>query len=228
MINKKIFTAVLLVLVVSFSAYADNSGWILIKDKDGITVKKREVKGSQYKEYLTEAVIDAPLEVVFEVESDSSSFSNWFSDCERQDAIKYIDENNKIVYQLIHVVWPFDNRDFVANVNYNNDLKSGVTVLTVKSMDRQESIKWVPEQKGTVRISRLDSVFTGRRLSPGRTQLEVYGFADPVIFLPSWAIEAVAANGPYNTIVNLRKEVKKTVYWDRAAKKHNRNFNQEK
>ena len=43
------------------------------------------------------------------------------ADCERQDVLGFIDENSKIVYHLIYIIWPFDNRDFVATVKYSNE-----------------------------------------------------------------------------------------------------------
>lgn len=85
--KKRIPVIFILLVFIAAPLIADGGQWEQIKDEKGITVKMRSVPGSRYKEYLTEAVINAPLEVVFEVQRDSSSYSYWFEDCIRQETL---------------------------------------------------------------------------------------------------------------------------------------------
>jgi hypothetical protein len=62
------------------------------------------------------------------------------------------------------------------------------------------------------------------RIAPGKTKMLYQAHADPGLAVPPWLLNLFGVFHPYKSLVGMKKEVKKEVYYKRAEKRHNRKF----
>ncbi len=205
-----------------------NEEWEMVIDEDGITIENREVEGFKMKQLKGKCVLDAPIEVVFEVMDDSSQYHLWFGDCIEQIVVKRMNEYNKFAYHVVNVPWPLGDRDAIAKVSIKADWKKGKIVQRVDSVRQPEDSKFgmdkVTEEKGRVRMPVMDGIFTYSRIAPDKTEFEYIAIADPGIALPGWLLNIFSTKQPHDTLKNIKEEIKKPVYYERASKKHGKKF----
>ena len=75
-----------------------------------------------------------------------------------------------------------------------------------------------------LRMPVMDGVFTWERMENGKTRFEYIAIADPGIALPAWILNAFSVSQPYNTLYNIKTEVKEPIYYERASKRHKKEF----
>lgn len=220
--------AVIIVLIMMIEPACAADGWKEISNKKGIIIYARDVEDSPMKEFKSESVIAAPIEVVFEVIKDPASYPNWFGDCIDRKIIAAMDENHGIIYQVVDLPYPFSDRDAVATSTFDTDFKQGTIVVTVESIDAPEAAKYgmdgVTTAENRVRMPKMNASITLLRLSPKSTKMIYQGHADPGVAIPGWVLNLFATAHPYKTHRGIQKEVKKDIYYQRAEKNYNKKF----
>lgn len=221
-----LFVAVFLALALPLSAGED--GWKTVINRDGITVENRAVEGFRMKQLRARAVIDAPVEVVYEVLDTADKFNEWFGDCVLQKTVKRISKYEKISYHVVDTPWPLRDRDFIARVTTKPDWKGGKVVSRIDSIGPPEDSGWgmddLTKKEGRVRMRVMHGVFILRRMDPGRTDFTYMAIGDPGIALPAWMLNLFSTRQPFETIKKLKKQVMKKIYWEKAEKRHGRIF----
>lgn len=224
---KSAFIVISFILIANI-LFSGESSWELVKDKDGITIENRTIEGFKMKQLRAVCTLDAPIEVVYEVMDDSSNYYNWFGDCILQKEIKRINKNEKICYHVVDVPWPLSDRDAVARVTTKPDWKKGTVVFRVDSIrqpkDSEYGMDCTTEKEDRVRMPVMDGVFTFSRISPDKTKFVYVAIADPGIALPGWILNMFSTTQPFNTLSNLKKEIKKPAFYDKASKRHGKEF----
>jgi uncharacterized protein YndB with AHSA1/START domain len=202
--------------------------WEVVENENGCKVENRVFPGSVMKEFRAETIIDAPLEVVFEVQMDSNGMSQWFGDCVEQKVLKRLSQNKKMIYHVVHAPWPVQDRDAIAVVETTPDWERGKVVQEVRSIrppaDREYGMDETTEKNNRVRMPKMDATFTLTRISPERTKYSYWAHAEPGIALPASMLNMYAKKQPYKTLINIKEQVKKPIYWQRANSAHKKEF----
>ena len=208
------------IFCVSISPVVGGGKWVIAKRGSGITVYNRPVAGSPMKELKATGIINAPLEVVWEVLYDNSRWKIWFADCIEQRVIKKTSAMQKVVYHVVDVPWPIKDRDTVALVNYTKDFAKGIVVVRVRSIPALEAKKYnmegVTSKNKRIRMPKMFSNFTAKRLGPSKKRFTYHAHAEPGVALPAWILNLFAKSQPYKTLKNLNKEAGKELYKKRA------------
>lgn len=227
----KAIKKIILFLMISMpvlSLSAGENGWELITDDKGITIENRAIEGFKMKQLRARTVVDAPIEVIYEVMDTPEMYDEWFGDCVLQKDIKRISEYEKICYHVMDVPWPLSDRDAIARVTTKADWQGGKVIYRVDSIRQPEDSKWgmdsVTEEEDRVRMPVMDGVFIFSRITPGKSDFTYIAIADPGIPLPGWILNVFSTKQPFDTLVNLKKQVKKPIYWEKAARRHGKEF----
>jgi len=230
--------ALFVLLVGSFLAFPLLAGenepqWRIVSDTDGIIIENRMLENSRLKQLRARCEIAAPVEVIYEVMDDADSFHEWFGDCLLQKNITRINEYEKICYHVVDMPWPFKDRDSVSSVVTRADWDKKEVETHIQSIrEIDEAAVWgmnpETEKNDRVRISVMDAVFTYQRLSPNRSMFTYVVMVDPDISLPAWLLNALSVNQPRTTLENLRRQVKKEIYWEMAGARHGKAFSPDK
>jgi hypothetical protein len=216
---------------VTFPLGAEDQGagkWEVVSSKNNITIENRTLKGFEMKQLRGQCEIDAPIEVIYEVLDNAERHNEWIGDCVLQKDVKRISEYEKISYLVIAVPWPLRDRDTVERVTTKADWNKGEVEYRVDSIRSPEDSKWgmdpVTKENGRVRMPVMEGVYTFSRITPDKSKFTYVAIAEPGIPLPGWVLNIFSTSQPYKTLDNLRKQVKKQIYWEMASKRHNKTF----
>lgn len=185
------------------SASAD---WELKKDKDGIQVFTREVADSRYREFKGTIVINSTLASVLGVLDHTESCPNWLHRCIEGKLIEQTSFNQRIIYQATDLPFPAASRDsvFVARTTY--DAKSNQVQIHLQSAPGKHPLT------NHVRIIKSSGSYTLEQLADDRVRVIWRQHIDPAGRLPSFVVNALVTDIPFESLANLRELVKKPIY----------------
>ena len=98
----------------SARADASTGPWERVSDKDGIVVERRVVDGSNLKEFVGRAVVEAPIGHVLAIVRDASRRCEWMPSCGGSYVLEE-DVENRVQYSYYRTKapWPVSDRDSV-------------------------------------------------------------------------------------------------------------------
>ena len=217
------FLTIICVFFIPLAVYAD-SGWNIINDTQGIHVYNRDVTGSEIKEFKAEAVIDAPMEVIFEVMSDAPAETQWMDNCIESRMLKTIKEFTytsdsfyvkNLVYHAVGAPFPVNKRDFILETEMKGDKKTRSITVNFHAV----TDSGIPAKKDYVRMTDLKGSWTFVYIDSTHTKAVYQVKQNPGGNLSSYIINYVNKEIPFKTIIGLRKIVKNEIYIHAAKQK---------
>jgi len=199
---------VLFLLITGTVASAEE--WKVVRAEQGIVVSIRKVEGSPIAE--TRAVMTlkgVSLSTALALISDVSYQHVWIDSLDESRMLAEINPTERIIYTLSKAPWPVADRDAVVRSKFTFDREKGV--VRVESHAEPD---YIPENKGVVRIRKVDSSWTITRLSPEEIEVRYQVHSEPGGSLPAWMVNNIIYNQPYMTLLNMRGQVKLASYRD--------------
>lgn len=200
---------------VSPIAQAEKPGWQEIERKGGISVSEKEQPGRQLPDYRGQGHVRGSLLQVLAVVLDDGRSKEWAKDVAEARVLRTVDDKTEIVYSRSDQMWPVRDRDLV--------MKRTVEVVKPGEEYRVKLV-CVPSEKAevpkVVRIKQCETVFLLRKVDDATTFVELFMRVDPGGNHPEWAVRNASKAVPYDTLVGLRNQVKKTAgqYGEMGAK----------
>ena len=185
----------------AFATTQDN--WEKIDDDQGIQVFRKPMPGSDIVAFKGTGLVDASLEKIFWVLCDAEHEEQWVEMLIENYILEEMTPFDRVQYQNFDLPWPLSDRDFVYRAVATMD-KQGRLHLLLNSVGHPKT----PATKGV----RADIMQSGFILTPrpdGKTFVEVSIFSDPKGILPTWVINLVQESWPMETMIGIRKQVKK-------------------
>lgn len=202
---RSVFTLLFLQLFISSHITSDRSkGWNLRKNENGIAVYTRYASNSDIKEIWVVDTVKTTLSAVVAVLLDTKNYSNWVYRCRICKTLKIINDKEQYDYELTSVPWPFEDRDVITDSKISQD--SVTKVVTVNSKGAPD---YIPDSTGVVRIKNFHSIYTLTKLTDGRIKVDYALYGDPGGNIPAWLINANIVVGPYNSTLEMNKQLAK-------------------
>ncbi len=189
---------IFIILAAVFLLGMTSDNWNLEFTKKGISVYTKPVPGSPLKAFKAEAEIEAPIEIINSILSDSNGRVNWMPD----SIISYdlINDNNTYIVSYNETeVFVVNNRDVIIETRITKN--ADCIVHKYSALDRPDL---VPEFKGRVRITDMSGSWT---LTPAGSFTHVVFIvkANPGGIIPLWLANMASKDIPYKTILGLRR-----------------------
>jgi len=193
-------------LQLSFRSYKDG-GWKLVKNKDGIKAYTREVKNSDVKKVKVVTNVNASLSALSCLLKDIKHHESWMYNCIDSKILKTINETEYLFYTLSSAPWPINKRDIITHtiIKQDKNTKKVSIIATGKP-------NYLKEKDGVIRIKSLNSRWEFFPKENNTVDVTFYLQIDLGGTVPAWAINLAVAEGPFQTVHNLIKEVKKDKY----------------
>ncbi|MGA4633679.1 START domain-containing protein [Pseudomonas solani] len=182
------------------TAHAED--WKLAKDEDGIKVYLSEVAGSKYKAYRGVATLKTDVATLRKLQEDVSGSCAWIHECEQQKLLKS-EGADSWTYTRFNTPWPVTPRDSVIHANTTEGADGSLT-RTLKGEP-----KYVPEEKGFVRVAAVDGVWKFVPKGPGEVEVTYQVHTEPGGSVPSWLANSFVVDAPFNTLSHLRERAEK-------------------
>lgn len=196
--SKKSIIIFVLCVLFFFSASYIIAEWKLRKNNHGIKVYTRDFSETAIKEFKAVSTVNASLEILSGIISELEKYPSWLENCASIDILE--DRGTeKICYMVSEAPWPFEDRDavYALNVTYNTPKLYGIELNAIPD--------YIEEKEGMVRIKESQGSWRLQYISSFETKVTYRFFADPEGDIPPWILNLFIVDGPFKTIINLKK-----------------------
>jgi hypothetical protein len=121
--------------------------------------------------------------------------------------IRRIDASSAYVYTVSNAPWPVSDRDAVVKTTIIRDPTSRAVQIRSHAVP-----KLIPEEKGHIRVQMVDSRWDLTPLPDNRVEVSYFVHSDPGGQIPTWLINSMVIDQPFNTLRNLRDILKELPY----------------
>jgi hypothetical protein len=175
--------------------------WELAKDKNGIKVYTRKKDGYTFKEFKATTTFKTTKDKMEAEFLNIKGMSLWYDMIEKVELIKKI-SNNEAIYKLyFDFPSPTTDRYAVVKASLTKDVKTGDILVNSK----YHAIKHNPEPD-RIQVTNIESKWVIKG-SDFALNIEHSGHLDPAGNIPLWMFNSGLSDGPYRTIMNLKKRV---------------------
>lgn len=193
---KFVSLSVALVLLAS-TAQADE--WALARDKSDIRVYTKPVAGSELNAVRGVTTVESNLGKLVTLIRDPSLRPRWDSFCGDSYLFEQVSPAEELVYLHSKMPWPVSDRDMVNRVTWQQDPESLVVIMhSVATRDL------LPPIKGRVRITQAVNDWQLTPLAGGLVEISTTAHLDPAGPLPSWLINSLSIESPYDVLKRLK------------------------
>lgn len=189
------------------SIVTPRQNWEVSKQKHGITVYTRETKESSIKEFRAVTKVKASLKSLTALINDPKAGTSLYFQCSKVKALKQKGPTTSYIYSVMDMPWPLSDRDFIAYRTLTQNKKNNAVTLKFKGIPN-----YMPSKPGMVRMAKLKGYW---RLTPGKkgfVNVVYQSIAEPGGSVPDWVVNMFIVDGPYKTLLNLKKLVKQAQY----------------
>lgn len=172
--------------------------WRLVKDESGIQVYLSDVPGSKYQAYRGVTTLKADMPTLLALQEDVSGSCAWIHECRTQKLLKH-EGDKSWTYSQFNTPWPVTPRDSVLEVTTRRGSDGSVT------RDLHGVADYVPEEKGFVRVSKVEGHWVLTPKGPGEVEVVYQVHTEPGGSVPSWLANSFVVDAPFNTLEALRK-----------------------
>ncbi|MDY6935936.1 MAG: hypothetical protein SVZ03_17170 [Spirochaetota bacterium] len=194
-------------LIIFYSISLAGNDWELAKSKDGINVYTKDVDGSNIKECLAIAYIDAPVEVVAEVLIDIPAYIYWMPKCKDSGYDHKDDDYNLVFYTITNLPWPVSDRLAVFEVKSAIDFDNGTYIHYFNPTNESK----VTFKKKYVRMELLGH-WDYKRVDPNRTFFSYQSKVNIRGHLPATIINLFFKNSLIDMMKGMQRMVRKEKY----------------
>lgn len=199
----------LMLLVTSCNTFAsDKVEWKLAKDKNGIEVYNRSIEGSEFKEFRSEADIDANLSAIIALFNDTSVGTEWVENIDSMEELKHFSGAHTITKTFTKAPWPVKDREAIVESRISQDKDSLVVIIQQHGLP-----DYTPnENQHVIRVPQLEAQWILTPIDKDRTHLSYRVLTNPGGEIPAWLVNLVSVSQPYHTLLGLMKMVKNEQY----------------
>ena len=180
--------------------------WKVEKREAGIEVSVQEVPNRGLPIFRGIGLVQAPIEDVLPVLSDTPRRVEWVHACTASKILAQVTPHSRIVYNRTASPWPVSDRDMVVRTEVKIDPKGKEVWIPFKEAPEFGH----PEQDGVVRVPRIRGHYRIRAVSETQTEVTYQVDADPGGMLPQWLARMASVDLPLKTLMGLRRQVAKT------------------
>ena len=113
---------------------AQEKGWKLHSEKDGVQVFTQPVSNSAFKAVKAVGVVEASLSRIAYVLMDVKTTKEWVYGTKVCTLLKQMTPSDLIYYSEVDLPWPASNRDFIIRITLTQDPKTRVMTIIAENM----------------------------------------------------------------------------------------------
>jgi hypothetical protein len=190
----------------AYSFEAPKFDWKIASQKYGVTIYKAEKdKKSGIIPIKFQTDLNYPPSRLLAILADSKRKVEWIPKLKSAKTVKLLSETKRIEHTIYNSPWPFDNREFLIQIDSYVDLKNREIISELHSISLPEVAVHKNNVRGTTYYGRV--VVRGRE--PGKTYLEMTLLADFKGNIPTWIVNIVQRAWPKNMVKNIKRQLAK-------------------
>ena len=207
MSHKNLFISSCIIILSLSCSSIFAQAWQKKVDKNDVVVYLRDVEGSNFKEFKGETVVKSSLNALVALINDHEAMPDWMYNCSESELLKKLDNNEGYYYSYAKAPWPVSDRDAVTKFSINQNPKTKTVVVTLSGEK-----DFIPEKSGKVRVESITGKWKFQPIDSETVKVIYQLHTDPSGSIPSSLANSFVVDLPYETLKNLRNEVKKEKY----------------
>lgn len=176
----------------------DSSEWSLRQEREGISIYTKALPDSDYYAFKARAILNVPLENIMAVMAQPSSCMEWVHGCIESWGLREDSFNKRYAYSVNDLPWPVRDRDYVLEINTKNDPEAGTITMDMYAVDHV-----LPPKDEFIRMTRQETHYIFKAVSSERTEMIWLQHTDPSGHIPSWLVNALIVDIPFNSMKRL-------------------------
>lgn len=200
------YPLLLLILLFTTGAMAQQGGWNKIRDKGGIEVFNRTNENSSFKEFRSKMVIEGKLNTFLAVLYDVKGLPSWGYKVREASLISRDSDSLQVYYAVAKAPFPYKNRDGVYLNRFVWDSSSRTLTVEIELIEDQ-----VDEKEEFVRMKGY-GFWKVLELPENRLEIHFQMQMDPGGNIPAWLSNMFSGDTPYFTLLELRKAMSDKKY----------------
>ncbi len=199
-------------------ASTKTGNWQLVKNKDGIKIFTRAVKGSDYKAFRGVVKIQASFDNLLAIMADTRTNCQWMHQCGKPTVLRQVSFTERYIYQVNYLPAPLWNRDIIMHSIARANKRGDVVTIDLKAVPnycdyrKLRACRKLSQRKAGeryVRIKQARGYFKLRKLSNALVEVTWQMHADPGGELYGWMANLNLVEIPFSTLKGLKNFVKK-------------------
>lgn len=206
--------------VASAGASNDNNShedWTEYKSDNGITGYELDRPDSKYLETRSEAIIDAPIEVLLEVLKDVPSYQQWMYRCAGALLLKQESELKRTLYFAQGVPLGSADRQVVIDTVTIENLNQGSYITNIHSINHapfQIPADEDPDER--IWMNEFSGKWNLQMLNRNQTKVIYTAYTDPGGFAPGFIVNDVIRDVTFRSLEGMKRQAKEQQYTDAA------------
>ena len=180
--------------------------WKHIHEEEGIKIYERDSTLGDLPDFKAISQVKASLFDVIAVIKNVNRRAEWVYRCEASKVVKRYGDFEVLLYHKTYSPWPASDRDAAVRTQLYEIEPEKTYLAHFKSV--KSSL--IPKKNGLVRLPQLEGYYLLKYLSPQETHVTYFVHLDPGGYLPHWLVKMTTRDFPTETIMGLRRQVKKT------------------
>ena len=188
--------------VINKSHLLNLTEWKLEKTGNDIKVYTRQSEGSKIKEFKAVTTVTTNMKSLESIIENVSDYPNWQTNIATAKILKQENKTEQYIYYTTDLPWPMTDRDIVIFSEKTTNVDGTVRYNLLSKPD------YIPSKDDFLRIKNAKGMW---QLTPQGNKIEIiYQFyGDPAGSIPSSIINMFIVDGPYSTLLNIKKKVGK-------------------
>jgi len=199
-------TLLIVTLLISSTTVA-KPPWRMIKQQQGISIYAHNNANTRIKTFKGEVVVKSSLAAIAALLEDVPAMPRWMYETKSAKILKKINQQSSYVYVVTDMPWPFINRDSISLAQLSQDKQTRRVIITIKSVPG-----FLKPKPGFLRIVDMQGRWVLTPRGKGLTHVVYEMRVNPGGNLPKWLVNAFSVDMPFETLVNLRKEINRAKY----------------
>lgn len=171
--------------------------WTTAKNKNGVKVETRFIKGWDLKEFRATTTVKATLSKAVNAYVDPAQRKKFMTNAEVSN-LKVISPDHFISYYRGYAPWPAADRD---NISRSKIYRSNQEVKIIL-----ESLPdYIPAKDGVIRIPRSKGFWLFKDLGNGTIQITQQSVTDLGGSIPNWLVNSAIVDAPFDMLTAMRK-----------------------
>ena len=194
----------------SYLLAADDQGWELRRDQDGIQVHTRSVEGSPFDAVRTTArMTHVRLSSMVALIEDAPACMDWANSCAESYLVERISDSESLVYTHNDMPFPVKDRDVLAQIKWTQNIMT----LEVE-MNSVATVGKMDEVRGRLRLTKAVASWNFAPQMDGSVLISNQAHINPGSELPGWITNMLLIDAPFETMNSFVNEVRNTKYLD--------------
>ncbi len=211
----------IVMILIFINLYVGASEWHLVKEKNSVKVYTREVEGSDFLEFRGETVVQGTVAALVAVLYDTANCPAWLHECSYAMTLEEVSFEENYIFEIYDLSFPVSDRGVILHSKLS-------WRANIARLETQE-VQTFCDERTTTRcqkvndldvtpIKRSRGVYTFKTLGKNRTEVVWQQHVEPGGSIPTWLVNAMVVDLPYETLLKLQTLVLDIKYAEMTEK----------